>query len=237
VSDSEDWIAQKGASLLVAGRRAYGQARYLSQIGGPDAEAKARGSLEVLRSAMNWLEGTPAFEDAHQLIDEAGRFIRETFGCHLLLENGRYFQTCPAALAHNRAGLSIGYVVQAQECSICGEDPEDCAHITGRHYGDTMCHRRITKADMLEVSLVNRPQNPDARITSISLSTPRLQDRLGPQWRPGIPVNCDNCLVPCDGVFEPDFGDHGPLPTSGEIAALRDVGEESKGESFEMRIL
>lgn len=237
MNDAGDWIVEKGRSLLVAGRRAYGQARYLHQMGDPGAEAKARSSLETLRSAMNWLEDTSAFDEAHQLIDDAGRFTRQTFGCHLLLESGRYFQTCPAALAHNRAGLSIGYVVQAQECSTCGEDPEDCEHITGRQYGDKMCHRRITKADMLEVSLVNRPQNPDARFMRLSLSTQRLQDRLGPDWRPGIPVNCDNCLRPCSGVFEPEFGDHGPLATSDEITALRDTGKGPKGESFEMRIL
>jgi hypothetical protein len=38
--------------------------------------------------------------------------------------------------AHNRLGMSPGEIYNSIECSICGDHPQDCAHIKGRTYGD-----------------------------------------------------------------------------------------------------
>jgi hypothetical protein len=106
-----DGPTRRGLDLLRTGRRAFNHARYLVSVGADDeAEAKARSAFPTLRSAMNWLEDGPYFEEAHTQIDQAGRFVRETFGCPLLFEDGTYYQTCPVALAHNRIGLSPGMV-------------------------------------------------------------------------------------------------------------------------------
>jgi hypothetical protein len=143
--------------------------------------------------------------DNPQAADKAGALAREIFphGCQLSYRDEAYFQECPVALAHNRSGMSVAFVTRAAECSICGQDPEDCLHINGRVYDGKRCTRIITDADILEISLVGRPAMPDARIMSISVDFDDLRKRLGEKFTPGIPVTCDNCLIPCDGVAQP----------------------------------
>lgn len=168
-----------------------------------ELERKGREGLALLRSAVDWLEGTDHFDRAHRALDQAGLQVRSKFGCHLTFERAKgYSQTCPVALAHSRVGMSAGFIVEQAECSICGRDPEGCAHITGQRYGDEGCVRVITKASLLEVSLVSRPNQPDARIHSISVSRSELEVALGPSFRYGMPVSCDRCLGECDGMIE-----------------------------------
>jgi hypothetical protein len=200
----QDGPTRRGLGLLRAGRRAFNHARYLMSVGADDeAEAKARAALPTLRSAMNWLEDGPYFEQAHTQIDQAGRFVRETFGCPLLFEDGTYYQTCPVALAHNRIGLSPGTVIKKSECSICRHPPDTCEHISGRMYDGKVCHRIITEAGLLEVSLVYRPRQPDARIMKISIDTAKIRRKAPEDWQPGDLVQCDNCLSDCGGVYDP----------------------------------
>lgn len=99
--------------------------------------------------------------------------------------------------------MSIGGIIRGVECSICGLDPEDCEHITGRAYGDEVCHRIITDIDLQEISLVGRPEQPDARVTSVSIDSREIQAALGPAWHPGMPVSCDRCLNGCSGISDP----------------------------------
>ena len=168
-----------------------------------ELERRARNGLATLRSAVDWLEDTDHFERAHQALDDAGRRVRLNFGCHVDFDPVKgYSQTCPVALAHNRVGMSVGCIVEEAECSICRQDPEDCDHITGKQYGDEICVRVITKADLFEVSLVGRPQLPDARLTSISILRQELENSLGPEFQYGMTVTCDRCLQDCDGVSE-----------------------------------
>jgi len=165
-----------------------------------------REALEVLRSAMNWLEDTPSFEAAHLALDDAGRLARENFpnGCQFPYRDGTYYQECPAALAHNRVGMSPGYILRKVSCSICHRSPidEDCRHVKGWVYGDATCVWIIEEAELLEVSLVGRPAQPDARITSVSISGKEIVDRLG-EFRSGREILCDKCLGECSGVARP----------------------------------
>ena len=221
---NDDNVATCGLDKLMRGRRAIAHARYLSSIEGPseEAEQKSRTALGTLRSAMDWLEDTQHFETAHKALDQAGRFVRQTFGCHLTMEQGTYWETCPVSLAHNRVGMSPAVVIGAAECSVCGLDPEDdgCVHVTGRVYDGEACVRVITEvSEVLEVSVVARPAQPDARIQRLSISPSALTKRLGPRFRPGMPVNCDICLTECKDIRRPfencrtDSGALSPDPT------------------------
>ncbi len=96
--------------------------------------------------------------------------------------------------------MSPGFVIRRAECSICHQDPATCPHITGRVYEDVRAVRIITEADLLEISVVDHPQQPDARIDGLSLPVKDMQRRLGPDWRPGMPVSCDRCIKPCTGL-------------------------------------
>lgn len=216
-------MGSKGRDLLIKGSRRFGLAiRIVGTEGRTDEAADAiNEALRTLRSAMNWLEDSDLFEVAHQRLDSAGSFRREHFLnlCRLAYDENGYAQQCPVALAHNRVGLSIGYVVRAAECSICGLDPDDCEHIVGRRYYDETCHRVVRDLDLLEVSLVGRPTQPDARIESIGVSEYEVRERLGQKFRRGMPVTCDRCLSPCDGVSRPFEGSsHGVVSSAPPIS-------------------
>lgn len=154
------------------------------------------------RSAMDWLEDTDRFETAHRVLDEIGKLTRThaPSACSLEEDEGQYFQTCPVSLAHSRVGLSPGLVVEEMKCSICSLDPRDCAHISGEAYDGVEAHRIITKARILEVNLVARPAQPDARLTRVSVTEAELREALGRTVDPGTIVTCDRCLSTCEGV-------------------------------------
>jgi hypothetical protein len=195
------------------------------------AERAGRNALKHLRSALDWAEDTNKEDDAHAQLDKAGTFIRKTFGCNFLFEEGTYFQTCPVALGHNRIGFSIG-ATATRICSLCGEDLSECEHLKGNAYFvpggyEDLGHCRVclstTKCDHLpdkiyrasvcaklieielhEVSLVNRPAHPEARIQKVSISSEKIRQQLGEEFVDGMPVSCDYCLSECDGLFRPN---------------------------------
>ena len=205
---NEKYGTTEGLAKLRAGRDAYEEvALACSSVTGPTEpdHRKLREALATLRSAMNWLEDTEHFEVAHAVLDEAGLLARTAFseGCVLPYRDGGYFMECPVALAHNRVGMSAGFVARVVECSVCRHDPDECPHITGRIYDGKHCHRIVMQADLLEISLVARPNQPDARIMSMSVGTSHLRQELGKEFVPGMPVTCDRCLSQCDGVARP----------------------------------
>ena len=193
------------------------------------AEAVAREGLAMFASALNWAEDTPREEEAHQELDSAGRWVRSTFGCIVHQEDGTYFETCPVKLGHVRVGFSVGGTA-TRTCSLCGDDVSECEHMRGIAYlvpgGITdlpwcrVCQSKagcdhspnefyrvamvaiITDMHLKEVSLVAKPAQPEARIHKRSIDTADLQELLGPEWSPGMPVNCDFCLRPCQGLVQ-----------------------------------
>lgn len=193
-----------GDDYLRRGSRLYGEAARRISTEGPTrrAEDVLAQSLPLLRSAMDWLEDTDDFEVAHVRLDSAGALQRTHFPrrCRLAFREGAYFRECPVLLAHSRVGFSVGAIIRESECSICHMDPDDCEHIAGRTYGGIECHRIITRFDLDEVSLVDRPNFPDARIQSASVDVAELRDRLGDAFEVGVDVSCDRCLAPCRGV-------------------------------------
>jgi hypothetical protein len=64
----------------------------------------------------------------------------------------------------------------------------------------------IREMDLVEVSIVSKPAQPDARIQRQSVDTADLRAALGEQWKPGMAVNCDFCLRPCRGLIRPQLG-------------------------------
>lgn len=158
-NEVRDWARETGDEKLADGRKQLDAAkhRFVNQGDSEEVEGETRAALAVLRSAMDWLEDTDLFDEAHAELDAAGAYTRQTFGCWLHREGTSYEQRCPVALAHHRVGLSPAFVVEASECTICGQDPATCLHIAGRVYDGKRCARRITKGRILEVSLVARP--------------------------------------------------------------------------------
>jgi hypothetical protein len=212
-------------------RRLYGQSSLWFDIGDPQAESVARRMLGVAASAFWNAEDTELESSTHSEMDSYGAWVRRTFGCHLAYDSGTYYQRCPVAIAHKRIGMSVGFTVRRRICSICSEDWSDCIHSPNELYDvpggpnqegycrvcgieDCTKHRPeqtyrmppiaiVTEVEQLnEISLVPKPAQPDARLTSLPVDTESLRAALGASFSPGMPVSCDRCLGPCGGIEE-----------------------------------
>jgi hypothetical protein len=212
-------------------RRLYGQSSLQADIGNPNAESVARKMLATAASAFWNAEDTELESLAHGEMDDYGRWVRTTFGCHFTYESGAYYQRCPIAIAHKRVGMSVGFTVRRRICSICEEDWADCPHSPDQLYdvpggahpsgrcracGSQDCTEHqlgrsyrtppiaiVTEVDRLtEVSFVAKPAQPDARPTSLPVSTASLRQAYGPSFSPGAVINCDRCIQSCEGIEE-----------------------------------
>jgi hypothetical protein len=170
------------------------------------AESRARESLVILGSSLNWLEDTERFEEAHALLDQAGAYVRRTFGCQLRFTGSGYELPCPVAVAHKRLGVSPEIIVDGFDCTICGLDEEQCEHISGRVYDGERCRRRARgRMRIIAVAWVSRPEQPDARLSALPVPLEKIKKLMPAGWQVGMPVPCDRCLFPCDGVEEFDL--------------------------------
>jgi hypothetical protein len=78
---------------------------------------------------------------------------------------------------------------------------ESCEHSSDYLYRAPVFS--IVKAmKMREISVVRRPDDPEARILEIPVDTEDLRTALGPEFSPGTPVSCDKCLGNCWGFDE-----------------------------------
>lgn len=190
---------ERGRELLANATSKFEELK--SQTHDPDVQAIS--DLRVLaRSAMDWLEEGDDFEAAHQLVDRIGGYVRTNHpeSCKVHYESGTYYDTCPVLLGHSRVGLSPGLIIRESKCSICDEDPWTCDHISGETYEGERAYRIVTRADILEVSLVARPAQPDARITKASIDESGIRQALGAEYVPGMTLFCDRCLTSCPGL-------------------------------------
>ncbi|HEV7938542.1 MAG TPA: hypothetical protein VGP18_11030 [Solirubrobacteraceae bacterium] len=101
------------------------------------AEQLARRSLHFYARSLDWAKDTDDDEDAHRRMDEAGAWVRSTFGCWLEREGETYQQTCPVALAHNRIGFRVGGTA-TRICSLCGDDFSECEQSRNHPYAFTV---------------------------------------------------------------------------------------------------
>ncbi len=62
------------------------------------------------------------------------------------------------------AGMTVGY----EECSICGNDYEDCEHIKGKPYMGEFCVVRLMNCVPDHVALVDEPASKHCRIQTFS---------------------------------------------------------------------
>lgn len=175
---------------------------------GQAAEAILRSALGDLRWAYLWSDRNPQLLSA---LHAVGRRVHDDFGCEVPYRHGAYSEECPVLLAHSTYGFSIGGIADAV-CSICGESPFDCDHITGERYDgveakrvaslcniclvENGCHhvagtrhdgveaiRIITNVDLHEISIVPRPANPQAAVMSRQLTKQEILEALSDDER------------------------------------------------------
>ncbi len=196
------------------------------------ANASARRALGHMRRALDFAEDGPLEETVHRLMDRAGAWVRRVFGCPSLVENRQVRIDCPVNLGHNRIGFSVGMRIKRRTCRLCGDDISECLHIQGQSYwvpggvddldwcrvcGQDHCDHSadieyrvpvivsIDEVEFSEVSLVNKPANPLARIAYNIVPIQDFEDELGCKIPDGTILSCDKCLQPCEGLIKHDW--------------------------------
>jgi hypothetical protein len=83
-------------------------------------------------------------------------------------------------------------------CRVCANDK--CDHDPAKTYL-TNPTSIIIKIERLEaLALVAKPRQPSARLTSLPAGTAKeMAEHFGPEFEPGMRLNCDRCLNPCPG--------------------------------------
>jgi hypothetical protein len=132
---TEIWCLEQVALIQQHFRRAFRQIKHDEFYAGWCSFERAEIHLGFLRPYMDW--------DAR-------------FGLNRMAIQIPIFQE----LFPYKVFLSPGYLIEEARCSICQEVirlRNACGHEIGRVYGGKMCGRIITKAQMLETSLVYNP--------------------------------------------------------------------------------
>ena len=65
--------------------------------------------------------------------------------------------------------VSVGVIIHEQECSICGEDYDECEHLAGKPYMGEFCHVMIKDASADHLSIVDTPADKRCRVTSFNV--------------------------------------------------------------------
>lgn len=89
--------------------------------------------------------------------------------------------------------FSSGMLVRSQECSICGQEYEDCDHLIGKPYMGKFCYIIARDIDLDHVSIVKQPA--DKRCRAIQFSDGN-GTRNKMTWRLDPPSNEDNLPTP-----------------------------------------
>lgn len=75
--------------------------------------------------------------------------------------------------------LSPGMVVSEFECSICGDDYEECKHIENQAYSGEVCKRIVRDiAGFREVSIVDDPADKRARVMYFTTGDGKIRNRM-----------------------------------------------------------
>jgi hypothetical protein len=154
------------------------------------------------RAAIDRLDDHPRFDEAHATLDEVGQYIRRNRPhlCFLAEAGTDFAQECPIALGHIRMGFSVGMEIEESYCSICGLDLWQCPHVPGEIYNGEPVVRVISRAKLFEVSIVDRPDFADARITSWAIARSEVENVFGGPLPANMRPVCDRCMQPCPGV-------------------------------------
>jgi hypothetical protein len=76
--------------------------------------------------------------------------------------------------------ISSGMVVHKQECSICGEDYEQCEHLAGKPYMGEFCYIIGREPELDDVPVVEDPADKRCRVRNFSVDG-GTRDRM--TWR------------------------------------------------------
>jgi hypothetical protein len=128
-------------------------------------EHRAEAALNELSMMITLKRGTS--EGAFDLLVKAQEAARTAMQAHSVSSD---LNACVERLAliekqrfPPKVFLSPGMLVGRMECSICGGEYGECAHVVGRAYMGKMCCRVLKDITIREVSIVATPANKQCR--------------------------------------------------------------------------
>jgi hypothetical protein len=167
--------------------------------------------------------------EAHTLVHLTADVVGGVVGCQMSFDKGAWFLECKCDLMHIRLGNSMGFTSR-RLCGVCRSDVGDCKHVLGKTYpvlasqsGEGMCticgakscehevgttysvpvHYVLDDIQLLDLSLVDRPRDPLARITAREMTSEVLIASLGRMPMPDETVLHHECMYQCTGFREP----------------------------------
>ena len=84
--------------------------------------------------------------------------------------------------------VSSGLIVRRQDCSICGQEYEDCDHLLGMPYMGQFCRLVIHEAEVNHVAMVEQPADKSCRVTQFDVeggTRNRMTWRISPKSTKG----------------------------------------------------
>lgn len=128
------------------------------------------------------------------------------FGCILPDDERKVYIECPIRLKNMSAGnwgFSIGLFSKKAECSICERDILNdslCKHVVGQSYGGKVCKIKYNGVKLDHISLTDRPLDPDAGITMLTIPKGEFYERanfkpeeIKLKEKTNLPIICSFC--------------------------------------------
>ena len=106
-------------------------------------EGKLDNEKDGLERALNeYLKAFWFFKDQRvdiaKTMHQIGKYLCKQYGCSCKFDGKNYYTDCPNILLHSDFGFSLRGI-EKYICSICGNDPLECGHITGEMYDNIRC--------------------------------------------------------------------------------------------------
>lgn len=163
-----------------------------------EAETLARLAIEQLVDAFLFDRSghRACFREAHGL----GKAVAQIFECPLKTRDhgASWVRDCGISALHQRVGLSRAGTSRGR-CSICDAEDFACDHIRGRTYEGHRCYRIIYEMDLLEISLVQFPDDPRCYRLQAVHSRRDVEAAFDGPLPPGATPLCTHC-VDCPGA-------------------------------------
>lgn len=171
-------------------------------------ELDLRASLKKMLLAF-WYYRDNRIEISERM-HRVGVYLAKNFNCEFKFNGENYYTDCPNMLLHKDFGFSLR-ALEEYVCSICGKDPIDCEHRTGKVYNGIEAKKVISIIELIAFDLVREPEMIFTRINEIPYSKEYIVNGLKNdpnfgEFEYGItPIDCHHCLS-CKG-YDPSASD------------------------------
>ena len=95
--------------------------------------------------------------------------VRAHAGFNHVIQHYQRLEAIEQLVFPSQVFVSSGMIVNHQECSICGEEYEDCEHLIGKPYMGIYCNIVAQDLKLDHVAIVENPADKRCRITNFEV--------------------------------------------------------------------